>query len=58
MSKTKDILVKNVDVELLKKQYDWLLDQVEAPSLTGSSVDQPELYGLLDLVEYMRENAE
>lgn len=48
-----DILVKNVDIPLLRKQYEWLLLQVYA-----SSKYEDELYGLLNLVEYMLESKE
>ena len=46
-----DILVKNVDIPLLRKQYEWLLLQVPA---FGEYDD--ELEGLLNLVEYMLES--
>lgn len=48
-----DILVKSVDIPLLRKQYEWLLLQV--PSY-GDYED--ELHGLLNLVEYMLESKE
>jgi len=47
-----DILLKNVDIPLLRKQYEWLLYQN-----TNSPVeDYPdELEGLLNLLEHMLE---
>lgn len=46
-----DILIKNVDIPLLRKQYEWLLLQVPA---FGEYED--ELKGLLNLVEHILES--
>jgi hypothetical protein len=48
-----DILVKDVDIPLLRKQYEWLLLKVP---VFGKYSD--ELEGLLNLVEHMLECAE
>ena len=45
-----DILLKNVDIPLLKKQYEWLLYQEP-----NSPV---ELQGLLNLIEYILDQKE
>ena len=45
-----DILVKNVDIPLLRKQYEWLLIQ--------PTTEFSELEGLLNLVEYMLEQVD
>jgi len=50
-----DILLKNVDIPLLRKQYEWLLYQE-----TNSPVEAypNELQGLLNLIEYILDQKE
>lgn len=51
-----DEILKRIDIELLRKQYAYLLDQIAAP---GNRVqDQPELYGLIELVETLIDTIE
>jgi len=50
-----DILLKNVDIPLLKKQYEWLLYQ-EPNSPVEAYPD--ELQGLLNLIEYILDQKE
>jgi len=50
-----DILLKNVDIPLLRKQYEWLLYQ-EPNSPVEAYPD--ELQGLLNLIEYILDQKE
>ena len=50
-----DILLKNVDIPLLRKQYEWLLYQ-ELNSPVEAYPD--ELQGLLNLIEYILDQKE
>ena len=45
-----DILVKNVDIPLLRKQYEWLL--------LNNGVLPEELEGLINFIEYILDQVE
>jgi hypothetical protein len=52
-----DILLKNVDIPLLRKQYEWLLYQ-EPNNNNPVEAYPDELQGLLNLIEYILDQKE